>query len=95
MHGNAIREPRGDAKGPSSNRKNEYFKRRVMRREYLIFSRDRETQTGTIRLFVLRIDHPPLVIDVLKEDPPPPSSTSVVFLNKDYMKLLPREKSVV
>jgi len=102
MHGNAIREPRGDAKGPSSNRKNEYFRRRVMRREYLIFSRDRETQTGTIGLFVLRIDHPPSVIDVFEEGspifllPPSPSSaTSDVSLNRDYMKLLPREKSVV
>jgi len=46
-----------------------------MRREYLIFSRDRETRTGTIGLFVLRIDHPPLVIDVLEEDPFPPSSS--------------------
>ena len=39
-----------------------------MRREYLIFSRDRETRTGTIGPFVLRIDRPLPVIDILEKD---------------------------
>lgn len=74
IHGNAIREPGGDAKGPSSNRKNEYFRRRAVRREYLIFSRGRETRTGTTGPFVLRIDRPAPAIDIFEVDP-----TSDVF----------------
>lgn len=50
------------------NRKNEYFSRRVLRREYLIFPRGRETRTGTIGLFVLRIDGSAPAIDILEED---------------------------
>lgn len=70
MHTNAIREPLGDATRRFwSNRKNEYFRRRVLKREYLIFPRGRETRTRAIGAICFKnwSSRAP-AIDILEED---------------------------
>lgn len=52
-----------------SNRKNEYFRRRVLKREYLIFPRGRETRTRAIGAICFKNwSSRAAAIDILEED---------------------------